>query len=98
MRALAASLRGDAATVASLADGLAAEVSGMTFEGPAATEFFDRMQATSQRCTDLAARLLDLASLLEVAATEVEIAQRERLRRMEEMRREALAEAPGGAL
>jgi uncharacterized protein YukE len=93
MRALAASLRGDAATIASLADGLGAEVAGMTFEGPAATEFFDRMQATRQRCSDLATRLLDLASLLEVSATEVEAAQRERERRLEEMRREAAEEA-----
>jgi uncharacterized protein YukE len=86
MRALAASLRGDAATIGTLASELASAVAGVTFEGPAATEFFERMRAIEQRCSEAADGLLAVAALLESSADEVEAAQRERLRRMEEMR------------
>jgi uncharacterized protein YukE len=86
MRALAAWVRGDAATIGTLASELSATVAGVTFEGPAATEFFERMRATELRCSEAADGLLGVAALLETSADEVEAAQRERLRRMEEMR------------
>lgn len=101
MRALAASLRGDAATIAGVGADLAGEVGGMIFEGPAATEFFARMEATQKRCSDMADRLLALAGLLEVSASEVEAAQRERERKLEAMRQAELErrqEAAQGAL
>jgi uncharacterized protein YukE len=86
MRTLAASLRSDASALASLASDLAGEIASMTFEGPAATEFRERTRARQTRLTDYAGRLLDVASLLETSATEVEAAQRERERRLAELR------------
>jgi uncharacterized protein YukE len=90
MRALAASLRADAATTAMVAAGLKGQLDGLEFVGPAADRFFDATHASEARCVRTAERLVDTSALLERSATEVEAAQRERLRRLAEMRTEAL--------
>ena len=80
MRALAASLRTDATPIAVVATSLKAPLDAVEVVGPAA-----------DRCVRLAERLADTAALLERSASEVEAAQRERERRLAEMREEALA-------
>ena len=91
MRALAASLRNDATQIAVVAKSLKAQLDAVEFVGPAADRFEDRLRASSSRCVRLAERLADTAALLERSASEVEAAQRERERRLAEMREEALA-------
>ena len=90
MRALAQTLRSEAAWIGTCAADLQARVDAVEFVGPAADRFDARMQACTRRCIRVAERLLDVAALLERSAAEVEAAQRERERRLEELRREAL--------
>jgi hypothetical protein len=94
MRALASQLRSDAVLAAVLSSGLAARVESAEFYGPAADRMEARMQASERRSKQVADRLLELARVLDVAAAEVEAAQRERERKLAELRREL---APGGA-
>jgi hypothetical protein len=91
MRALASSLRADGALIATIATSLEGRVDTVEFVGPAATRFEGRMGASVRRCVRVAERLIEAAALLERSAAEVEAAQRERERRLTEMRAEALA-------
>ena len=92
MRALAATLRVHAAGIASLESWLAGELAGMVFEGPAAERFWAEAESGARRRVQYAVRLLDVANLLESSAAEVEAAQREAARRIEEQRQAELAE------
>ena len=88
MRALATSLREDAATTAVVAADTASTMDGLAFYGPAA----DRIEATvtsrTRSAGRLAERLVSVAALLDRSASDVEQAQRERERKLEQMRRE----------
>jgi uncharacterized protein YukE len=96
MRALAAVLRAYAGDVASLESAAASDAASMTFEGPAGDAFRGRMIQSGARVRRSVDQLLAAAQLLEVSATQVEEAQRERERRLEEMRRAQEAERIGG--
>jgi hypothetical protein len=83
MRALAGALRGDAATMAIVASQVDSRMKETQFVGPAA----DRLRGTigdyETRCVRLGQQLVDVAALLERAATDVEAAQRARQREIE---------------
>jgi hypothetical protein len=93
MRALAAQLRSDAVMAAVLSSGLAARVESAEFYGPAADRLEARMDASERRSKQIGERLLELARVLDVAAAQVEAEQRERERKLAELRRELV---PGG--
>lgn len=88
MRALAAALRGDATSTAIVASEVAARMDATEFVGPAAVRITADVEASSRRCGRLAERLLAVASLLERSASDVVVQQRERERKLEELRRE----------
>jgi hypothetical protein len=88
MRALAASLRSDAASTAVVAADAASTVDGMEFYGPAARRIDAAVTSRARSAGRLAERLMALAGLLERSASEVEAAQRERERKLEQLRRE----------
>ena len=85
MRALASSLRGFGSSAGDLASTVAGDVAAMTFEGPAAGPFRDGIQAVRSAYEAVANELLDTASTLERAASEVERLQREREQRLAAM-------------
>jgi hypothetical protein len=93
MRALAAGLRGDAASLAVVAADVASTMEATEFYGPAADRLDARVEGSSRRAGALAERLLSTAALLDRAAAEVEELQRARERKLEQLRREL---APGG--
>jgi hypothetical protein len=95
MRALASALRTDATGIAVLSYTLGTRVDAAEFYGPAADRIEGRIRAAEKRWVALAERLLALSRLLEVSATQVEIEQRERERKLAELRRE-LAPQPTG--
>jgi uncharacterized protein YukE len=88
MRALASSLRSAADRISQIDADIAGAVGAMTFQGPAGDRFRTRSEGSGRVATRCAERLQGLAATLERSATEVEQAQAERLRRLEEMRRE----------
>jgi len=92
MRALAGALRGDVRDLEGVASGLGTAVGTMTFEGPAADRFRDETQSSTRTATGVASQLTDLANAIERKANEVEQAQHERLRKMQEIR-EDMAES-----
>ena len=92
MRALAASLRSDAAMTAVVASDAAATMDGLEFYGPAADRIESAVSFRARAAGRAADRLLSLAGLLERSASEVEAAQRERKRKLEELRRELAAQ------
>jgi uncharacterized protein YukE len=93
MRALAAALRGDANAIGRLAGELDGEARGMVFEGPAADAFRADVSGWTGNLRGVAADLLGTASLLETSATQVEAEQRDRERRLQQMREEAARQA-----
>jgi hypothetical protein len=93
MRALAASLRVDAADIAVVGAGAASTIDGLEFYGPAADRIDAAVTSRARSAGRLADRLMSVASLLERSASEVEAAQRERERRLEELRRELAEQA-----
>jgi uncharacterized protein YukE len=72
MRALAGVLKNVAAQLASATSEAEGAVKGMTFEGPAATEFRARTSSIDTRLEATATQLQDLAGRLESAAAEVD--------------------------
>jgi uncharacterized protein YukE len=88
MRALAAALRGDATATAVVAADTAATMDGLAFYGPAADRIDATVKSRTRSAGRLAERLLSLAALLDRSASEVEQAQRERERKLEQLRRE----------
>ena len=88
MRALAGTLRSDAQAIDGVGSGIVSAVGSMSFEGPAADRLLEGAQGARRNLADGAARLQDLAGLLEGKAAEVEQAQRDRLARLEQMRAE----------
>jgi uncharacterized protein YukE len=88
MRRLAGELKTDATNITSVAGRLSSESAAMTFDGPAGNRFRSRTQTETSDLTDYAERLTTVAAKLTTAAAEVERLQAERLRKMEEMRRE----------
>lgn len=95
MRALAAALRADASGLGETAAAVRARIDSLEFYGPAADRIEARVGSACKTCTLVAERLLLVAAALERGASEVEAAQRERLRKLEEMRREAAQAAAG---
>jgi hypothetical protein len=93
MRALAAALRADAASIAVVAAQTAATIDGLEFYGPAADRIEAGVTSRARGAGRLADRLLSLAAVLDRSASDVEAAQRERERKLEEMRRELVAQA-----
>jgi uncharacterized protein YukE len=91
MRVLAGALQGDARELEGIASGITSAVGSLTFDGPAADRFQDTAQASGRTLGDCAARLSDLARLLEAKAAEVEQRQRDRLARIEQLRAELAA-------
>jgi len=89
MRALAAGLRSDATSIAVVAADVASTIDGLEFYGPAAERIDARVRTSSRDAGRLAERLLATAALLDRAASDVEAQQRERERKLEQMRREA---------
>jgi uncharacterized protein YukE len=85
MRALASTLRGHAGMVGGLASGIDSDVTGMTFEGPAAEAFRSRMSVVTDLYRGAQTELHDLARQLEVSAAEVEAEQAARAARLEQM-------------
>jgi uncharacterized protein YukE len=85
MRDLAGALRGEAFAIAGRASQLEAEVKAMVFEGPAGDEFRAHMSAATAQADAVAQDLVSTANLLETSATQVEAAQRERERRLQEL-------------
>lgn len=96
MRILAASLRSDASTLAETAALVLGRIDSLEFYGPAADRIDARIGAACKRSGAVAEQLLILASVLERAATEVELEQRARQRQLEELRRSSVATAGGG--
>lgn len=74
MRALAARLRSNAETIASAGRGVGSRLRSMTFEGPAADRFHDRLMATRKQTEAVAADANELANSLLRAAAEAEAA------------------------
>jgi uncharacterized protein YukE len=72
MRALASYLSAIADTLGSQASSLSGPVAGMTFEGPAATDFRARMQTWQKYAAAEVQELHDLAARLRAAAGAVE--------------------------
>jgi hypothetical protein len=95
MRALAAALRADASGLAETAAAVLARVESLEFYGPAADRIQGRVGVSCKTCAQVAERLLLVAAALERGASDVEEAQRARLRRLEELRREAARSAAG---
>jgi hypothetical protein len=89
MRTLAAGLRSDATSIAVVAADVASTIDGLEFYGPAAERIDARVRTSSRDAGRLAERLLATAALLDRAASDVEAQQRERERKLEQMRREA---------
>jgi uncharacterized protein YukE len=85
MRALASTLRGHAGTVGGLASGVTSDVTGMTFEGPAAEDIRSRMSTVSEMYRAAQTELHDLGRQLDTAAAEVEQQQHARAQRLEQM-------------
>jgi uncharacterized protein YukE len=96
MRAFAGSLRTLAAQLSDYEAELTGLVRGMTFEGPAGTEFAERMASFGRRLADGASRLEGLAGRIMVAADRVEEEIRARERLIEELNRQ-MAQAAAGA-
>jgi|SRR5512132_235992 type II secretory pathway predicted ATPase ExeA len=94
MRALAASLRSDAASAALVAVDVARRFDGLQFYGPAADRIGSDVSSSSRASGDVADQLLVTAGLLERSASEVEAAQRLRERKLEELRRLAAPTVP----
>lgn len=90
MRALAASLRGDADRIGGFASTTGTAVDAMTFEGPAATRIRGRVRGARRSLASAADALTAIAGTLERSASEVEQAQADRLRKMADMRRDAM--------
>jgi uncharacterized protein YukE len=90
MRTLASAVRGHAATVAWIESNCTGTVTSMTFEGPAATRFRARAEDCTTNLTSAADELLQLAGTLDRAASDVEAAQAERARKLDQMLREAV--------
>ncbi len=88
MRALAGSLRRTAEQISGVDADVGSTVSSMTFEGPAGNRFRAAASTSGRAATAVADSLQSLAGLLERSAAEVEQAQADRLRRLEEMARE----------
>ncbi len=65
---------------------------GLAFYGPAADRIDATLTSRTRSAGRLADRLLSVASLLDRSASEVEQAQRERERKLEELRRELAAQ------
>jgi uncharacterized protein YukE len=98
MRRLAGELRTDATNITSVAGRLSSEAASMTFDGPAGNRFRATAQSETGDLTNYAERLTTVAAKLTAAAAEVERLQAERLRKMEEMRREwAASQSLAGA-
>jgi uncharacterized protein YukE len=85
MRVLAGTMRGHAGAVGGLASGVESDVSGMTFEGPAAEDFRSRMNVVTQMYRDAQTELHDLARQLEASAAEVEAQQAARALRLAQL-------------
>jgi hypothetical protein len=85
MRALAGTLRGHAGVVGGLASGVDSDVTGMTFEGPAADDIRARMSTVTDMYRSAQTELHDLARQLDVAAADVEAQQAARAARLEQM-------------
>ena len=96
MRALAAQLRGEADRIAQVADSATGAVGSMTFEGPAATRFRQRVESARSGLRDAAQGLQGVAATLERAAADVEARQAERQRQLERLAREAEAARAAG--
>ena len=88
MRALAGSLRRTADQISQVDADVGSTVSAMTFEGPAGDRFRAAASRSGRAATGAADNLQGLGDLLERSAAEVEQAQADRLRRLEEMARE----------
>jgi uncharacterized protein YukE len=97
IRAFADQLRGAAARLEGLEAEVASTPGSMTFEGPAADEFGERMRSLASRVGAAAAALRGVAGRVDAAAEEVarRIEARERL--LEELRRQAAAAAAGAS-
>jgi hypothetical protein len=95
MRALALGLRADAAAIAVVATDVDGRVASTEFIGPAADRMRERTDGFARRSTRMAERLVDSANYLERAASELEAAQRERLRLIEQLLRDSAAAAGG---
>jgi hypothetical protein len=95
MRALAAALRADASSLSEAAAAVRGRIDSLEFYGPAADRIQNRIGRSCQSCTNVGDRLLLVAAALERGATEVEAEQRARLRKLEELRREAVRAAAG---
>src|SRR5947208_14611649 len=89
MRELAGRLRGLASAIGSVQDAAAADVAAMTFEAPAAERIRASVRGLGARATDVATQPGELAGTLESAATQVEQAQAEEARRLQELANEA---------
>jgi hypothetical protein len=89
MRMLATELRGDATSLAMVAADVASTVDALEFYGPAADRIDASVHTSSRNGGRLAERLLAVATLLDRAAGDVEVQQRERERKLEQLRREA---------
>jgi uncharacterized protein YukE len=88
MRALAGSLRQSAERIAQVDADVTGTVSSMTFEGPAGDRFRAGASRSGRTATSAAGRLQGLAATLDRSAAEVEQAQADRLRRLEQMQRD----------
>jgi uncharacterized protein YukE len=88
MRSLASSLRRWSDRISQVDSDVTGAVSAMTFEGPAGDRFRAAASRSGSRATAVAERLQSVAGTLERSAAEVEQAQADRLRRLEEMARE----------
>ena len=91
MRALALGLRADAAAIAIVATDVDGRVASTEFVGPAADRMRDRTDGFARRCTRMAERLVDSANYLDRAASDLEAAQRARLREIEQLLRDRSA-------
>ena len=100
MRVLASTLRGHAGTVGGLASGVVSDVTGMTFECPAAEDIRSRMRTVGELYRGAQTELHDLARQLETSAADVEQQQRAREQRLDQMwteYRESLSRLSAGA-
>lgn len=93
MRAKAASLRRQAATVSSTGRSVVNAIAGMQYRGPAATRFRAQMGWWQFGSASLVAQLNDIAQLLASAAAELD-AERDRvIAHNQRLRAQALADA-----
>ena len=86
MRALASTLRSTATRIANVDSSISGAVSAMTFEGPAGNRFRDRARGIGRVASNAATTLEGVAAALDRSAAQVEQAQADRLRRLEQMR------------